>query len=155
MAAGSLMSENLRKHKPFTDCMRRASLHDNENTFGAYIFAATRESVTVSHVERIELSVVAYQDDGIWIAQCVEYDIAASASTLPALERAFERAVAANLCVNHDLGRNALDGIPPAPSDFKAMFDDAALDVTPRTRVAGTPRVPRAHFRVAEGARAA
>jgi hypothetical protein len=77
--------------------------------------------------KRIEVSVVAFQEGELWVAQCVEYDIAAFAKSLPELSKAFERAMAANLCVNADLGRNALDGVPAAPERFRQLFDKADL----------------------------
>jgi hypothetical protein len=73
--------------------------------------------------DRIEVNVVAFQEGELWVAQCVEYDIAAFAKSLPELPRALERAVAANICANADLGRHALVGVPPAPPRFKQTFD--------------------------------
>lgn len=94
------------------------------------------------------IGVVAYTDGDLWVAQCVEYDIAARADSLPKLPKAFGRALAANLSVNADLGREGFEGIGPAPAHFRTMFDGADIDLTPRT--AGTPVSP--HFRVAEPA---
>jgi len=92
--------------------------------------------------DRIEVNVVAFQEGELWIAQCVEYDIAAFAKSLPELPRALERAVAANLCVNADLGRNALDGVPPAPARFREMFDHSHMDVKTRDENNSTTRLP-------------
>lgn len=82
--------------------------------------------------DRIEVNVVAFQEGELWVAQCVEYDIAAFAKSLPELPRALERAVAANICANADLGRHALVGVPPAPPRFKQMFDQSHLDLKER-----------------------
>ncbi len=75
--------------------------------------------------KKIEVHVVFFQEEGTWVAQCVEYDIAAFASTLAALPRAFERAVAANVCANADMHRDPLTGIPKAPSRYRDMFEQA------------------------------
>ena len=77
------------------------------------------------------ISVIAFHDEGVWIAQCVEYDISVSAETLPKLRQAFEKAVLANICVNKKLGRSGLDGNPPAPSHFRDLFDNADTDLHP------------------------
>lgn len=78
-------------------------------------------------MNRITVSAVAFQaEDGRWFAQGVDYDILASADTLNSLPRAFERALAANLCVNTELGRDGLQGIPAAPAHYREMFDAAA-----------------------------
>ncbi len=92
--------------------------------------------------DRIEVNVVAFQDGELWIAQCVEYDIAAFAKSLPELPRALERAVAANLAANADLGRNALDGVPPAPPRFQEMFEQSHFDLKTRIENSSTPRLP-------------
>ncbi len=70
----------------------------------------------------VDVRVVFYKDANTWVAQCIEYDIAAFAETLRELPRAIERAIAANVCVNHDLGREGLDGIPGAPPRFGDML---------------------------------
>jgi hypothetical protein len=91
-----------------------------------------REKMT----KRIEVSAVAYQVGDQWVAQCLEYDIAAFAKSLTELPRAFERAMAANMCVNADLGRDALEGIPAAPSRFRELFEQADLGLTPTPHAA-------------------
>lgn len=104
--------------------------------------------------KRIEVNVVAFQEGDLWVAQCVEYDIAAFAKSLPELPRAFERAVAANLCANADLGRRDLESVPVSPPHFKAMFDAAQLDVKPTEKPTAGQRLPVTvrHLRVAEAA---
>jgi glucose-6-phosphate 1-dehydrogenase len=72
--------------------------------------------------QAIKLSVVAFQEGETWIAQCVEYDIAAHATQLTQIPAAFERVLIDNLCVNAELGRTGLDGIPPGPPIFAKMF---------------------------------
>jgi hypothetical protein len=71
--------------------------------------------------------VVVYRSGDTWFAQCIEYDISAFAPSMGDVFKAFERAIAANLCVNLDLGASALDGIPPAPDRFKRMWESATV----------------------------
>ncbi len=46
--------------------------------------------------KEVDVRVVFYKDANTWVAQCIEYDIAAFAETLKDLPRAIERAIAAN-----------------------------------------------------------
>jgi hypothetical protein len=83
-------------------------------------------------LETVNLSVVVYEDGDLWVAQAIEFDIAVRADKPSKLPRAFERAVVANLAINHELGKNALEGIPPAPSEFRELFERASLTITER-----------------------
>jgi len=71
--------------------------------------------------KQIEVRVVCYKGEGPWVAQCVEHDIAAFSRSVKDLPTAIKRAIAANVCVNHDLGREGLEGIPRAPERFAEM----------------------------------
>src|ERR1700730_4566918 len=96
-----------------------------------------------SLINQITLSVIAFHDEGKWIAQCVEYDIAASAESLTKLRKAFEKAVIANICVNKELGHSGLDGIPSAPSKFRDLFNNADTGL-----YAVKPTPSRAHVEI-------
>ncbi|HZZ32391.1 MAG TPA: hypothetical protein VFE10_10395 [Phenylobacterium sp.] len=104
--------------------------------------------------KRIEVSAVAFQDGDMWVAQCVEYDIAAFSRHLAELPKAFERALAANFCANADLGRDALDGIPAAPPKFRELFEHADSRLTPTRQPAIAKKSPIKvlDLRVAEAA---
>jgi hypothetical protein len=98
----------------------------------------------------IKVSVVAFQEGDLWVAQCVEYDIAAHATDLTRLPAAFERAIMANVCVNLELGRQGLEGIPEPPRRFQEMFD-SGMELKPRkphARAQGAVQIGR--LRVAE-----
>lgn len=74
----------------------------------------------------IKISALAFEDaSGGWVAQCIEYDITVRADTLLDLSKMLEREVLANIHVNRKLGKDGLDGIPPAPEPFRAAFDAA------------------------------
>jgi hypothetical protein len=89
----------------------------------------------------IHIDVVAFVDrDGTWIAQGIQYDIAAHARSPGGLREAFMRQLAANLALNSHLGRETLEGIPPAPARFKALFEHAKEQLTP---LAPPPSPPR------------
>ena len=100
---------------------------------------------------RIKVSVVAFQEGDLWVAQCVEFDIAAHAAALPRLPEAFERALAENLCINAELGRSGLEGIPAAPKRFRDMFKSGMEVKTPRRSPGGDrQRVEIGKLRVVE-----
>jgi hypothetical protein len=73
----------------------------------------------------IHLRAVAFADDGMWVVQGIEYDIAAHAADLSQLPDAFMKAVVENICISIHLGREPLDGIKPAPDKYKEMFESA------------------------------
>jgi len=77
----------------------------------------------------MRINVLAYQEGSAWIAQCVEYDIYARAENLPKLPAAFGRALAANVCINSELGREGLNGIPAAPEKIRSAFESAKLRI--------------------------
>lgn len=93
---------------------------------------------------KILLSIVVYEDGDLWVAQAVEHDIAARAATADEVPRAFERALLAHLTINRKLGRDALEGIAPAPPEFRVLFEKAAaFKISERDRQIG-------EFRLAE-----
>jgi hypothetical protein len=83
-------------------------------------------------MDTIELNVVVFEDGDLWVAQAIEFDIAARADKRSKLPRAFERALVANLTTNHALGRDALEGIPPAPQRYRELFEHAQFDLRDR-----------------------
>jgi hypothetical protein len=84
----------------------------------------------MAQTEKFTVNVLAYQEGEAWIAQCVEYDIYARAENLPKLPEAFGRALAANVCINAELGREGLSGIAAAPQRIKEAFLTAKLKIT-------------------------
>lgn len=79
--------------------------------------------------ENINMSAVAYREGDVWIVQGIDYDIVAHAHDVAALPFAFSRAVMENICITQDLGREPLQGVPPAPSKFQQLFDDATVGI--------------------------
>ncbi|MBI3822651.1 MAG: hypothetical protein HY289_08225 [Planctomycetes bacterium] len=70
---------------------------------------------------QIELRVVTYQEDGVWLAHCLELDIVAEGKTS---RQAFKDVVdLCNLQVNTAVEENDLLSIfRPAPAEFWKMF---------------------------------
>lgn len=75
------------------------------------------------------LRVVVFKDDELWIGQCLEHDITATAATVPLLREEILRALAATIAVAHELSREPFEGIDPAPQHFFEMYERAQTDL--------------------------
>ena len=100
----------------------------------------------------LKMRAVAFEDGGLWVAQCIDHDIAAFAPSLPELPKALMRAVGANLCANADLGREGLEGIPPAPKRFAALFKRADYSLSPTGPLGAERGLPDADLRIVQAA---
>jgi hypothetical protein len=85
-------------------------------------------------MDKIRLNVLVYEHGDIWVAQAIEADIVATADKLTKIPRAIERAIIANLAVNSTMGRHGLEGINPAPVEFREKFEKSAFDIRERHR---------------------
>ena len=81
-------------------------------------------------MQPIEISTVAYEEDGRWVVQGLEFDITAQGESLPSAHDAFIIKVLAEVGISLDLEREPLDGIDPAPTEFWTMFKDASMSVS-------------------------
>ena len=79
--------------------------------------------------QEISINAIAYEEGDAWVIQGLEYDIVASASDLQSLPKAFTRAVFDSACITQHLGRKPLEGIGPAPAHFRALFEQAQLEM--------------------------
>jgi hypothetical protein len=77
----------------------------------------------------ITIRAIAFQEGDVWIVQGIEYDICTRAQNPASVPAAFMRAVAENACITQHLGRKPFEGIKPAPTRFKEMFDRAVAQV--------------------------
>ncbi len=73
--------------------------------------------------DTVEISVILYPEDGIWIAQGIEHDIAAHGGTPLQASNEFNNKLRAELVVSVDLGETKpLSGIKHAPARFAEMY---------------------------------
>lgn len=77
------------------------------------------------------LRVVIFREGEAWVAQCVDYDIAAQAPTPEKLFQRFDMTVDAHLKENEHRGRKAFEGIPEAPERYEDMWARHAGKITP------------------------
>ncbi len=64
-----------------------------------------------------------------WSAQCLEYDIAAQAKTLPDLFYEFQRTVTGHAIMCRELRVEPFSYLKPAPPRFWQLFDQAKICV--------------------------
>lgn len=77
----------------------------------------------------LTIRVVAFQEGDLWSAQCLEYDIATQAASLPDLYYEVERTLRGHVMVAAKLGREPFAGLARAPTKYWAMYGQAALTV--------------------------
>jgi hypothetical protein len=82
-----------------------------------------------NQVVKKTLRVVVFQEDGLWVGQCLEHDITSRAISLPALREEIELAVCATVAIAQELGREPFEGIARAPQRFWDMFEHAATNL--------------------------
>ena len=74
--------------------------------------------------------VVAFQEGNWWVAQCLEYDIAAQAKTLPYLYYEVERLIVGHYAVATERGQAPFTDLPAAPMRYWQLFERAKLRLT-------------------------
>jgi hypothetical protein len=89
------------------------------------------------------LRVVTYRREGWWMAQCLEYDITATAKTESDLARELQRVIVGYMVVAEELGLAPFAHLPPAPSRFLTMWEQAREIDGPWSIEIGPPDLPR------------
>jgi hypothetical protein len=103
----------------------------------------------------IKISAVLIEEGDCWSAQCLEYDVAAQARSLTALQCELQRVIVSHLCNAAELGRRPFENIPPASKKFWDMFMSSNVrvnaDIVP-SRAPGGANAPEvvSQLRVAE-----
>ena len=111
--------------------------------------------------DTVEISVVIYPQDGIWIAQGIEHDIAAHGETPVEASERFNGKVRAELVVSLDLeDTKPLSGIEKAPARFAEMYRRAKMrivdeDVSLEIEEVKSPPRFRPHIKITDEKQAA
>lgn len=71
----------------------------------------------------VPLHVVAYEEDDLFIVQCLEYDIAAHGHDPVEARRAFTHALIRHAVTASEFNRPLFDGVPKAPQEFWRLWD--------------------------------
>ena len=104
----------------------------------------------MQNIQELSIRAVIFKEFDRHVAQCVDYDICASAVSITELMKVFERRIIGNIAVNIQMGRHGLDGFDAPPDKFAEMFERANLDISSRFHVVPTESAPKAHFRLLE-----
>lgn len=73
----------------------------------------------------ITLSVLLLREDKGWVAQCLEYDIAAQGKSIKNAKKAFLETVAGQILLDIHHDREPLKDFKEAPPMYRQMFDNA------------------------------
>lgn len=77
-------------------------------------------------MEQIMIRAVAFQRDGKWIAQCLEYDLCTSARTQNELARRLAAQLRLQLALDRARGAEPFQDLPRAPQRFWDMYLSSA-----------------------------
>jgi hypothetical protein len=72
-----------------------------------------------------QLNLLIFKDCDWWVAQCLEYDIAAQARTLKDVQYEIQRVIIGRIAAAKQLGTDPFEDIPPAPEEYHRIFKDA------------------------------
>lgn len=75
------------------------------------------------------ISAILFQEGEWWSAQCLEYDVAAQARTLPELRYELERVLTSHVLISLENDRAPFDSLKPAPQQFWDMYAAAKLRI--------------------------
>lgn len=77
-------------------------------------------------MDHATIRVAVYQDEGVWVAQCLNYDICAQAPDLGILQERFDATLAADLEESLKQTGVPFGGIAPPPENVRARFERTA-----------------------------
>ena len=71
------------------------------------------------------LRILVFQEDGIWVGQCVEYDIGAQGRSISEMARRLIAAIEAEEKFSRERHGKAFSGIPAASAHVANLWDNA------------------------------
>ncbi len=87
------------------------------------------------------VSVVLFHEEDQWVGQCLEYDIAAQASSLEDVKYELMRVLMAHMTLDMESGIEPLENLPPAPEVYWKKFREGE-----RLEAAAMPRFKLPHL---------
>ena len=79
----------------------------------------------------LKIRAVLFQEEGWWVAQCLEYDIAAQARTQDDLLYELERLLVGRILVSAAKSQQPFENLPSAPRRYWTMYEEAEPISTP------------------------
>src|SRR5262245_11805331 len=92
--------------------------------------------------DKISIRVIMFQDDGLWVAQCLEHDIGAQAPDVDTLMSRLEVVLTAECKESVERNNEPFAGIDPAPERFHQMWERRArsVEMSPAPWMTGSAR---------------
>ncbi len=100
-------------------------------------------------MDPITLNAVIFEEEGIWIAQCLEYNLVSCAETLNELPGELMRQVRTQIEADQRAGNAPFFAYQPAAPRFWAMYDEAKLRSVPILPEESIPSVRAQLFQIA------
>ncbi len=88
-------------------------------------------------MEPITLNALVFQEEGLWVAQCLEHDLVSCAETLQELPGELERQVRGVVAADLEAGRRPFAAFEPAPPRYWALFDSIRRSGSSRPEMLG------------------
>lgn len=88
----------------------------------------------------VQLNVLIFRTDTGWVAQCLQYDIAAQGDTVVDAQKAFEGVLVAEVAYVYERGKT-MDSISRAPQCYWDQYENAKLSIHPVPQEP-SPRLP-------------
>lgn len=79
------------------------------------------------------VSVLLLNENGLWIAQCLEYDITAQGKRIKEAMQAFEEVFVGQAVLDIEQGKKPFEGISKAPPEYWKMFNEGERLADTRT----------------------
>ena len=73
----------------------------------------------------LKIRAVLFQEEGWWVAQCLDFDIAAQAKTQADLLYELERILIGHIVISSEKGLRPFERLPRAPRRYWAMYEHA------------------------------
>lgn len=89
-----------------------------------------------------KIRAIAYREQDFWVAQCLEYDIRAQASSIKQLLENLNTVLSETLKDSLERHRKPFAYVNPAPKEFFQMWDDRAGSVVLRKSSIKAPSAP-------------
>jgi len=71
-----------------------------------------------------KLNLLIFKENDWWVAQCLDYDIAAQARTLKDVQYEIQRVLVGRIVMAEKLEIDPFEGLSPAPEGYFKMFQD-------------------------------
>jgi hypothetical protein len=90
-------------------------------------------------MDPIIINAVIVQRDGMWVAQCLEYNFVSCAGTMDDLPRALLQQVVAQIQIDVADGHEPFFEFQPAPAKYWDMYEKARLQSEPIRKTCSLP----------------